>query len=97
MVEALAATMGQHFATVHAVDLPGTFNTVMTATQHETQEGNLAANLAQVQHPFLRGAIAMAIENPHPLRGGGLVFTDDRAPVENLTNAIILNYLLAGE
>ena len=27
----------------------------------------------------------------------GVVFTDDRAPVEQITNSIVLNFLMAGE
>ncbi|MBN1639606.1 MAG: fused MFS/spermidine synthase [Anaerolineae bacterium] len=97
MVEAIAATLGAHFASVHAVNLPDTFNTVIVATPHATQPANLTANLAYVDHPFLHAAIARTAANPHPLVGDGLVFTDDRAPVEQLTNAIILHYLLVGE
>jgi len=97
MVEAIAATMGEHLASVHAVDLPDTFNSVLIATPGETQASNLGANLEQVTHPFVRDAVARAAANLHPLRGGGTIFTDDRAPVERLTNAIILRYLLVGE
>jgi spermidine synthase len=97
MVEAIAATLGEHFVSVHAVNVPNAFNTVMTATQERTYPANLMANLSQIEHPLLRGAISMAADNLHPLTGDGVVFTDDRAPVERLTNAIILRYLLAGE
>jgi spermidine synthase len=97
MVEAIAATMGEHFASVHAVDLPETFNTVLVATPGETEGSSLQANLAQVTVPFARTAIASAAANLHPLNGDGRVFTDDRAPVERLTNSIILRYLLVGE
>lgn len=97
MVEAIAATMGEHFQSVHAVNLPDTFNTVLVATQQETEAGNLAANLPQARHPFARSAVLRAAANVYPLSGDGPVFTDDRAPVEYLTNAIILRYLLVGE
>jgi spermidine synthase len=97
MVEAIAATMGAHFASVHAVDLPETFNSVLIATPGESAASNLEANLEQAGEAFAREAIARATSNLHPLRGDGVVFTDDRAPVEQLTNAIILRYLLVGE
>ncbi len=97
MVEAIAATMGAHFASVHAVDLPETFNSVLIGTPEETAASNLEANLGQATEPFTRDAIARAAGNLHPLRGDGVVFTDDRAPVEQLTNAIIFRYLLVGE
>jgi hypothetical protein len=97
MVEAIATTLGRHFASIHAVDLPNTFNTVIAATVQETRPTNLEANLAQARDPFLRDALALAIDNLRPVQMDGVVFTDDRAPVENLTNAIILRYLLVGE
>lgn len=97
MVEALAATLRTQFATVHAVNLPYTFNTVLVATREETRPENLAANLVGVEDPFLQGAVKLAAANLYPLQGDGLVFNDDRAPVEQLTNAIILRYLLVGE
>ena len=97
MVRAIAATLRSDFATVHAINLPDTFNTVLVATQDETHTGNLHSNLEGVEHPFLRDAIIRATENLYPLSTDGIVFTDDRAPVEHLTNAIILRYVLVGE
>jgi hypothetical protein len=97
MVEAIAATLGEHFASVHAVNVADTFNTVMVATQEKTHPDNLVANLSQVEHPLLRDATLMAVDNLHALAGDGIVLTDDRAPVEQITNAIVLRYLLLGE
>jgi hypothetical protein len=51
----------------------------------------------------LRDAIVRASDNleagdaRHPLSGEGRAFTDDRAPVETMTNALVLRYLLHGE
>jgi spermidine synthase len=97
MVEAIASTLGRHFASVHAIDLPDTFNTVIVATVQGTRAANLEANLAQASDPFLRDALSLAIANLRSLQMDGVIFTDDRAPVEYLTNAIILRYLLVGE
>jgi len=103
MVEAIASTLKRHFITIHAIDLPDTFNTVLVATQERTDAANLEANLQHVEHPFLRDALTRAMANlrstsiRHTLIGDGTVFTDDRAPVENLTNAILIRYLLLGE
>ena len=99
MVESIATTMREHFYTVHAINLSDTFNTVIVATPGETQASNLAVNQAQdLPLPALaRDAISRALASLHTLTGEGTVFTDDRAPVERLTNAIILRYLLVGE
>jgi spermidine synthase len=97
MVEAIAATMQRHFATVHAIDLAETFNTVLVATQQDTHIDNLRINAEHFADPFVDQVVARVQPNVYPLTGEGNVFTDDRAPVEHLTNAIILRYLLAGE
>ena len=38
----------------------------------------------------------MAILNLHPVEPGPLIFTDDRAPIEMLTNAVVINLALKG-
>jgi spermidine synthase len=97
MVEAIAATLGDHFASLHAVNLPDTFNTVLIATLQETDPDNLRQNAALAEHSLVPQVADLALANLYTLTGDGQVFTDDRAPVESLTNAIILRYLLRGE
>jgi spermidine synthase len=97
MVEAMAATLGQHFAHVRAIDLADTFNTILIAADTEIDVDNLAINAQQAGQPWVAHVAALASENAHPLAGDGPVFTDDRAPVESLTNAIIVRYLLGIE
>jgi spermidine synthase len=97
MVEAIAATLGGHFATVHAVNLPDTFNTVLVATLQETSADDLHQNAALAGHSLVSQTADRALANLYVLAGDGTVFTDDRAPVESMTNAIILRYLLKGE
>ncbi|MBN1581565.1 MAG: fused MFS/spermidine synthase [Anaerolineae bacterium] len=97
MVEAIAATLGEHFSTIHAVNLVDTFNTVLVATQETTTVGNLRINAGMSSHSFVVDAAARALDNIYHLQNDGIVFTDDRAPVESLTNAIVLRYLLTGE
>ena len=97
MVEAIAATLDRHFAAVHAINLSETFNTVLVATQVETTPENLRVNAAMASHSFFSQVAGSALDNIYPLAGDGMVFTDDRAPVESLTNAIMLRYMLTGE
>jgi spermidine synthase len=94
MVEAMAATLGRHFSHVRAIDLADTFNTILIAADNEMRVENLAVNARQTGQPWVTWVAAQAIENVYPLSGDGPVFTDDRAPVESLTNAIIVRYLL---
>ncbi len=97
MVEAIAATLGQHFPTLHAVNLVDTFNTVLIATQDATRADNLRINAGLSAHRFVAEVAARALDHLYPLHNDGIVFTDDLAPVERLTNAIMLRYMLAGE
>jgi spermidine synthase len=95
MVEAMAATLGRHFSTVHAIDLADTFNTVLIASDRRSARvENLAINAQRSADPWVAQVAAQASLHAHPLAGDGPVFTDDRAPVEHLTNAIIVRYLL---
>ncbi len=96
-VDALAATMGQVFASLHALDVPFSFNTLLVATPEETSADNLAANLAALPpdaHPFLRQTLELAVASLVPVTPSDLVFTDDRAPVETLINAMILDFIV---
>ena len=103
MVAAIASTLSQHFATVHAIDIPETFNTVLVASVQATSAANLEANASQAEDPFLRELLARAVSDLQSTRtsyavsGEGFVFTDDRAPVESMTNALLIRYLLSGE
>ncbi len=94
LVDALAATLGQVFPSVHVADVPGTFNTIVYATAQPTSPDNLRANLDAMTHPLVRGAAERALLSLRAPSPGGFVFTDDRAPVEQLTNSIMVNYLL---
>jgi spermidine synthase len=94
LVEALATTMHAVFPSVYVVDVPETFNSVVVATLQETQAGNLAANLAGITDPFLYNVVTQAAANLRPVPVAGPVFTDDRAPVEQLSNLTVLRYVL---
>lgn len=101
LVDAFAATLRQVFPTVYGMDVPNTWNTMLYAatTPLPAPRAALAANaitLAQTDaHPWLIRAVQNAADHPAPSFGPGLIFTDDRAPVDSLTDAIALRYLLA--
>nr|MBI2904869.1 hypothetical protein [Chloroflexota bacterium] len=67
-------------------------------TVQPTRPGNLLANLATLPpdaHPFLRYALQLGAESLQPtVVSAGPVFTDDVAPVEQLTNSIVINFVL---
>ncbi len=97
LVEALTATLLNVFPSVHVMDVPDTFNTILVATMQPSTANNLITNLENLPadaHPFLAIALRRGVESLRPTHTTGTVFTDDRAPVEQLTNSILLRYLL---
>jgi hypothetical protein len=94
MVEAMAATLQRVFPSVHVIGVPQTFNAILVATVRPTTPENLRANLALLQQPLLRAVASDALNSLRLTQPGPVVFTDDRAPVEQLTNAIVLRFAL---
>jgi spermidine synthase len=102
LVNALASTILTVFPSVHVVDIPETLNSILYATALPTSDDNLKDNLAYLQslgnvNPLLLETAKTASENLHPKLELGQVFTDDLAPVEGLTNDMILRFLFSGE
>ena len=99
LVDSLAGTMSLVFASVHAIDVPRSFNTVLVGTLRETSPANLRANLmhrSDAVDPRLYEIIERAFQQIAPVGESDVIFTDDRAPVETLVDSIVLNFLLAG-
>ncbi|UCC62767.1 MAG: fused MFS/spermidine synthase [Anaerolineae bacterium] len=97
LVEAMVATLGQVFPSVHVINVHDTFNAVVVATVQSTEATNLAANLPGLTHPLLVDAAGRALADLRAIAPGELIFTDDKAPVEYLTNLVVLRYFLFGE
>jgi spermidine synthase len=99
LVDALTATMLEVFPSVHAMDVPYSFNTILVATVQPTVNGNLAANLAALSADapaLLSDTLALGMSALVATGSGGEIFTDDRAPVETLVDSLVLNFLLGG-
>jgi spermidine synthase len=99
LVEAMTATMAAVYPSVHVMDVPATLNTILVATAERTVAENLRQNLALMDGGtpmLLRDAVAYAAEALQPTVTSGVIFTDDRAPVELMTNQIMLEFILAG-
>jgi spermidine synthase len=93
LVETIAATLAEVFPAVHAMDVPGSFNTIVVATVQPTVAENLLANRPLMEDPTLQQIADEAWASLRPVEPDRLVLTDDRAPVEMLTHAIVLTYL----
>jgi spermidine synthase len=101
LIDALATTVRTVFPSVYVMDLPGTFNSILYATVQPTQAGNLKANVQNLAQrkdtpPLLLASAETALANLAPDPQTTIVFSDDKAPVEWITNNIIISYVLNG-
>ncbi len=99
LVDALANTMSQVFPSVHALDVPASFNTILYATVEPSSASNLRQNLQyriDSVDPALYEMVELAADSLVPLGASDIIFTDDRAPVETLIDSIVLDFLLSG-
>lgn len=102
LIEALVGTMATVYPSIHVVDVPFAFNSIVYATRQPTSSDNLAANLDVLRtmpdtHPLLADLLLRAVGGLQPTPASSVVFTDDRAPVEMLVNSIVIRYMLGGD
>ncbi len=99
LVHAIAATMGQVFPSIYVVDLPddGAFgNSLVVATRRPTTLADFRANLPAFAAPLLAevGRQALGWATPAAPPADAPIFTDDRAPVEQVIHALIMRQML---
>jgi hypothetical protein len=97
LVEAVTATLLREFPTVHAIDVPGSLNTILVATVRTTNSQTLSENLASLEadtDSLLVRALETAVDNVVETKASDVVFTDERAPVETMIDSIVIRYLL---
>jgi spermidine synthase len=96
LIQAFVNTMRRVFPSVYTFNVPNTFNTEIMATVQPTSIATLQANLAAAPPGSLLGAVAQeAVPQARVALAerGGIVFTDDRAPVEQLIDQLLLDYV----
>jgi predicted membrane-bound spermidine synthase len=94
LVDVLSSTMREVFPYVFAVDVVGFNNTMLIGLSDVASIEAFTSNLALFPDGSLGrqvGAIALAGGNPRPGPAGGDVFTDDHAPIELITDLLILD------
>jgi len=100
LIEAMVGTMGAVFPTLHLVDVPDTFNSILYGTVRQTSLENLVDNFLALQDqnydPLLLDVLERAITNIQPIPTTEIIFTDDKAPIEQLTDAIALRFIFEG-
>ncbi len=102
LINGLATTLATIFPSLHISDIPGTLNSMIYATMQPTTPEDFLANLSRLSadpdtHPLLIQAMSSAYFNLQPGFETTMVFTDDRAPIEWLTNNLVINFILHGD
>ncbi len=102
LINALGSTILSVFPSLHVVDVPNTFNTILFATRQPSVVENLYENLAMLEKDttvssLLIESMQLAVTNLKDPLVGGQVFTDDLAPIEWITNTMVLDFLFSDE
>ena len=102
LIDGIVTTLQQVFPSVYVMDVPDTFNSIIFATQQPTSAENLYVNLFELSqlgdvHPLLIESLQVSALNLQPLPAPGTVFTDDLAPIEWITNNMVLRFMLYGD
>jgi predicted membrane-bound spermidine synthase len=96
LVQAFVNTMSQVFPSVYVFNVPGTFNTEVMATMQPTSISTFRTNLAKFAPDTVMGQVASEVTPVATLGHAtkdGIVFTDDQAPIEEITDQLLLNYI----
>jgi spermidine synthase len=101
LIDDLAATIRTVLPSTHVMDIPNTFNSMIFATKQTTSRDNLVVNLSTLladpaAPPLLVTAATVAFSSLQLDPTGGMVYTDDRSPIEWITNSLVLNFILGG-
>ncbi len=99
LVEALAQTMHSVFPNVYIIDSARFANSMVIGTNAPTKKANFAVNVARLTNPLLQTVASNSINygNVREEQSSKVFFTDDRAPVEQLIDAIIFNEVETGK
>lgn len=100
LVDAMAATMQAVFPSVYIVDAPDgestLGNSLVVATKQPTSLEDLKSNLPAFESGILAPVAAQTAASARVAAppAGTPIFTDDRAPVEQVVHALVFRYML---
>jgi hypothetical protein len=102
LIEGLTGTIRTVFPSVHVMDVPGSFNSILYASRQPTSMENLYANLMALYaqpgvNPLLLHSLERVVMYQQPTPESEVVYTDDWAPIEWITNDMVLSYVLFGD
>ncbi len=92
LVDALAQTMRSVFPNVYLIDTARFTNTMIIGTNAHTSLSNFQNNIESLSNPLLAQVATNSVQlgKIREEHGSAVYFTDDRAPVEQLIDEIIL-------
>jgi len=96
LVQAFVNTLAAIFPSVYSFNVPNTFNTEIMATKKPTSIATFQRNLARFPPEETLGQVAnevLPVVKAGTKENGGLIFTDDRSPIEQITDQLLLNYI----
>lgn len=100
LVTSLSRTVAEVFPNVFVTDLPDSYNSIIFASKNpDTGWAYFEQNIEYLEEDsqsILLQAGRKAIEGKAVTQLSGEVFTDDRAPLEAITNRMVLNFLISG-
>lgn len=102
LIDGLVGTMEAVYPKVYVMDVPDTFNSIIYATVQPTALENLYGNLVYLDnqqdvHSLLIEALKRTALYIVPTPESKTVFTDDLAPIEWITNNMVLKFVFLGE
>lgn len=102
LIEGLVGTISQVFPSVYMMDIPGSFNSMVYATVQPTVVDDFYNNVVGLMndgtvHPLLVHTAQITVSSLKPTPVSEMVFTDDLAPVEWITNNMVISYVLFGD
>ncbi len=102
LIDALYSTIHSVFPTLYVSDLSDSFNTILFATKNETSLNNFLENYIQLYKdpetpPFILDVMSTTYDGLKETKGLDIVYTDDLAPVESITNSMVMRFLFAGD
>ena len=96
LIDSVTSTLLAVFSNVHIVDVPNTYNSLLIATINPTHPNNVSRNatlLTTKSHPILDKILSDTPNHIVPTNPNKIIFTDDKAPIETITDSIFIKYL----
>jgi spermidine synthase len=102
LINSLYATVSTVFPTIYVTDLSDSYNSILFATMQPTSVQNFMDNYLYLYTDpatpqFVLQIMAQTYAGLQPAPESGIIFTDDLAPIEQITNSMVLNFLLSGK